>query len=111
MFHKQLNSSEADIPVKVAQLLTSQKGNRKAMQTMNEKLLYAEANELLQQPTKIHAGILISKVFTNRSMQEIIKLSAIITGTTRSMPLHISLLKTRTNYNASSLVAKQSHSI
>ncbi|MEC1629929.1 alanyl-tRNA editing protein [Bacillus paranthracis] len=76
---KQLNSSEADIPVKVAQLLTSQKETEKAMQTMNEKLLYAEANELLQQPTKIHAGILISKVFTNRSMQEIAKLSTIIT--------------------------------
>lgn len=46
---------------------------------MNEKLLFAEANELLQQPTEIHAGILISKVFTNRSMQEIAKLSTIIT--------------------------------
>ena len=76
---KQLNSSESDIPAKVAQLLTSQKENEKAMQTMNEKLLYAEANELLQQPAEIHAGILISKVFTNRSMQEIAKLSAIIT--------------------------------
>lgn len=51
----------------------------KAIQTMNEKLLFAEANELLQHPTEIHAGILISKVFTNRSMQEIAKLSAIIT--------------------------------
>ncbi|OOZ97686.1 alanyl-tRNA editing protein [Bacillus cereus] len=76
---KQLNSSESDIPAKVAQLLTSKKENEKAMQTMTEKLLYTEANELLQQPTKIHAGILISKVFTNRSMQEIAKLSAIIT--------------------------------
>ncbi|UBR28815.1 DHHA1 domain-containing protein [Bacillus sp. SD-4] len=76
---KQLNSSEADIPAKVAQLLTSQKENEKAMQTITEKLLYTEANELLQQPTKIHAGILISKVFTNRSMQEIAKISAIIT--------------------------------
>lgn len=76
---KQLNSSEADIPVKVAQLLTSQKETEKAMQTMNEKLLYTEANELLQHPAEIHAGILISKVFTNRSMQEIAKLSAIIT--------------------------------
>lgn len=76
---KQLNSSESDIPEKVAQLLTSQKENEKAIQTMNEKLLFAEANELLQQPTEIHAGILISKVFTNRSMQEIAKLSAIIT--------------------------------
>lgn len=76
---KQLNSSESDIPAKVAQLLTSQKENEKAIQTMNEKLLFAEANELFQQPTEIHAGILISKVFTNRSMQEIAKLSAIIT--------------------------------
>lgn len=76
---QQLNSSENDIPAKVAQLLTSQKENEKAIQTMNEKLLYAEANELLQQPSEIHAGILISKVFTNRSMQEIAKLSAIIT--------------------------------
>ncbi|MEK4609846.1 alanyl-tRNA editing protein [Bacillus sp. FSL K6-0067] len=76
---KQLNSSESDIPAKVAQLLTSQKENEKTIQTMNEKLLYAEANELLQQPAKIHASILISKVFTNRSMQEISKLSAIIT--------------------------------
>ncbi|EEL86827.1 alanyl-tRNA editing protein [Bacillus cereus] len=76
---KQLNSSEADIPAKVSQLLTSQKENEKALQTMNEKLLFAEANELLQQPAKIHGGILISKVFTNRSMQEIAKLSAIIT--------------------------------
>ena len=46
---------------------------------MTEKLLYAEANELLQHPTEIHAGILISKMFTNRSMQEVSKLSAIIT--------------------------------
>ncbi|AFQ13759.1 alanyl-tRNA synthetase [Bacillus thuringiensis HD-771] len=76
---KQLNSSEIDIPTKVAQLLTSQKENEKAIQTMNEKLLYAEANELLQQPAEIHASILISQVFTNRSMQEIAKLSAIIT--------------------------------
>lgn len=76
---KQLNSSETDIPVKVAQLLTSQKENEKAIQTMSEKLLFTEANELLQQPAEIHAGMLISKVFTNRSMQEIAKLSAIIT--------------------------------
>ncbi|WP_170957627.1 alanyl-tRNA editing protein [Bacillus cereus] len=76
---KQLNSSESDIPAKVSQLLTSQKENEKALQTMNEKLLFAEANELLQQPAEIHADILISKVFTNRSMQEIAKLSAIIT--------------------------------
>lgn len=76
---KQLNSSEADIPAKVSQLLTSQKENEKALQTMNEKLLFAEANELLQQPAEIHGGILISKVFTNRPMQEIAKLSAIIT--------------------------------
>lgn len=76
---KQLNSSEADIPAKVSQLLTSQKENEKALQTMNEKLLFAEANELLQQPLEIHGGILISKVFTNRPMQEIAKLSAIIT--------------------------------
>ena len=45
---------------------------------MNEKL-FAEANELLQQPTEINAGLLISKAFTDRSMQEIAKLSAIIT--------------------------------
>lgn len=76
---KQLNSSETDIPVKVAQLLTSQKENEKAIQTMSEKLLFTEANELLQQLAEIHAGMLISKVFTNRSMQEIAKLSAIIT--------------------------------
>ncbi|PEB22841.1 alanyl-tRNA editing protein [Bacillus toyonensis] len=75
---KQLNSSETDIPAKIAQLLISQKENEKAIQTMNEKLLFAEANELLQQPAEIHAGFLISKVFTNRSMQEVAKLSAII---------------------------------
>ncbi|PHF55142.1 alanyl-tRNA editing protein [Bacillus toyonensis] len=75
---KQLNSSETDIPAKVAQLLISQKENEKAIQTMNGKLLFAEANELLQQPAEIHAGFLISKVFTNRSMQEVAKLSAII---------------------------------
>jgi len=34
---------------------------------------------LLQQSIDIHAGTLISKVFTHRSMQEITKLSAIIT--------------------------------
>lgn len=76
---KQLNSSETDIPIKVAQLISSQKENEKAIQTMNEKLLFVEANELLQQSEEIHAGILISKVFTNRSMQEVAKLSAIIT--------------------------------
>ncbi len=76
---QQLNSSDTDIPAKVTQLLTSQKENEKAIQAMNEKLLFAEANELLQQSAEIHGGILISKVFTNRSMQEIAKLSAIIT--------------------------------
>ncbi|QWG34584.1 alanyl-tRNA editing protein [Bacillus mycoides] len=76
---KQLNSSETDIPAKVAQILTSQKENEKAIQTMNEKLLFAEANELLQQPAEIHAGTLISRAFTNRSMQEVAKLAAIIT--------------------------------
>ncbi|WP_152569953.1 alanyl-tRNA editing protein [Bacillus clarus] len=76
---KQLNSSENDIPAKVAQLLTSQKESEKAVQAMNEKLLFVEANELLQQSEEIHAGILMSNVFTNRSMQEIAKLSAIIT--------------------------------
>ncbi|MEH7040131.1 alanyl-tRNA editing protein [Bacillus pseudomycoides] len=76
---KQLNSSENDIPNKVTQLLTSQEENEKALQTMNEKLLFVEANKLLQHSIDIHAGTLISKVFTHRSMQEITKLSAIIT--------------------------------
>ncbi|PEY33022.1 alanyl-tRNA editing protein [Bacillus cereus] len=76
---KQLNSSENDIPNKVTQLLTSQKESEKELQTMNEKLLFVEANELLQQSKDVHAGTLISKVFKNRSMQEIAKLSAIIT--------------------------------
>lgn len=76
---KQLNSSETDIPTKVVQLLTSQKENEKAIQTMNEKLLFVEANELLQQSEELHTGTLISKVFTDRSMPEIAKLSAIIT--------------------------------
>ncbi|HEK9102064.1 alanyl-tRNA editing protein [Bacillus pfraonensis] len=76
---KLLNSNENDIPNKVTQLLTSQKENEKALQTMTEKLLLVEANELLQQSKDIHAGELISKVFTNRSMQEIAKLAAIIT--------------------------------
>lgn len=51
---KQLNSSESDISAKVAQLLTSQKENEKTIQTMTEKLLYAEANELLQQIGRAH---------------------------------------------------------
>lgn len=76
---KQLNSSDTDIPAKVAQLLTSQKENEKAVQAMNEKLLFVEANELLQQPAEIYAGTLISRAFTNRSMQEVAKLAAIIT--------------------------------
>ncbi|EEL49890.1 Threonyl/alanyl tRNA synthetase SAD [Bacillus cereus Rock3-44] len=76
---KQLNSSENAIPNKVTQLLTSQKENEKELQIMNEKLLFVEANELLQQSKQTDAGTLISKVFTNRSMQEIAKLSAIIT--------------------------------
>lgn len=76
---KQLNSSENDISNKVTQLLTSQKESEKALQTMNEKLLFVEATELLQESQNIHAGTLISKVFRNRSMQEIAKLSAIIT--------------------------------
>lgn len=76
---KQLNSGETDIPAKVGQLLASQKENEKTIQTMNEKLLFAEANELLQQSEEIHAGTLISQAFTNRSMQEVAKLAAIIT--------------------------------
>nr|WP_265182917.1 DHHA1 domain-containing protein [Bacillus gaemokensis] len=76
---KQLNSKESDISTKVKQLLISQKENEKVLQTINEKLLFVEANELLQQSKEIHTGTLISKVFTNRSMQEIAKLSTIIT--------------------------------
>ncbi|MBO1581018.1 DHHA1 domain-containing protein [Bacillus sp. XF8] len=76
---KQLNSSADDIPNKVTHLLASHKENEKTLQAMNEKLLFVEVNELLQQSKKIEAGTLIAKVFTNRSMQEIAKLSAIIT--------------------------------
>ncbi len=46
---------------------------------MREKLLVIEANDLLQEATDTHVGMLISKAFSNRSMQEIAKLSAIIT--------------------------------
>lgn len=49
------------------------------MQAANEKLLLVEANELLQQSEETSAGKLISAVFTDRTMQEIAKLSAVIT--------------------------------
>ncbi|MEN1934136.1 DHHA1 domain-containing protein [Paenibacillus sp. 102] len=76
---RQLNSGADDIPNKVTHLLASHKENEKTLQAMNEKLLFVEVNELLQQSKKVAAGTLIAKVFTNRSMQEIAKLSAIIT--------------------------------
>ncbi|MDM5155762.1 DHHA1 domain-containing protein [Bacillus sp. DX1.1] len=76
---QQLNSSEEDIANKVEQLLTSQKESEKALQAANEKLLLVEANELLQQSEETSAGKLISAVFTDRTMQEIAKLSAVIT--------------------------------
>lgn len=76
---KQLNSGENDIPRKVHQLITSQKESEKELQVMREKLLVIEANDLLQEAADTHVGMLISKAFSNRSMQEIAKLSAIIT--------------------------------
>lgn len=75
----QLNSSEKDIPNKVKQLLTSNKENEKALQTMKEKILFIEANDLLQHAKETHVGALVSACFTERSIQEIAKLSAMIT--------------------------------
>ncbi len=76
---KQLNSSESDISAKVAQLLTSQKENEKTIQTMTENYYMQRQTNYFNTLPEIHAGILISKMFTNRSMQEVSKLSAIIT--------------------------------
>ena len=107
---KQLNSSETDIPAKVAQLLTSQKENEKAIQTMNEKLLFAEANELLQHPIKIHAAYLFLKylqiVLCKKSQS-----FPLLLQNNKSMQLRISSSKMMTNYNVFSLAENQHRSI
>ncbi|MFI8706680.1 DHHA1 domain-containing protein [Bacillus sp. NPDC077411] len=76
---QQLQSKEDDIPNKIKQLLFTQKETEKALQAVNEKLILVEANELLQQAEKTSFGKQIAVNFTNRSMQELAKLAAILT--------------------------------
>ncbi|MCM3734974.1 DHHA1 domain-containing protein [Bacillus cytotoxicus] len=76
---QQLHSKESDIPNKIQQLLSAQKENEKALQAANEKLIHVEANELLQQAEATSFGKQIAASFTNRSMQELAKLAAILT--------------------------------
>ncbi|SFI32396.1 MULTISPECIES: DHHA1 domain-containing protein [unclassified Bacillus (in: firmicutes)] len=76
---QQLHSKENDIPSKIKQLLSTQKETEKALQAVNEKLILVEANELLQQAEKTSFGKQIGVNFTDRSMQELAKLAAILT--------------------------------
>ncbi|MEH6892336.1 DHHA1 domain-containing protein [Bacillus sp. JJ864] len=76
---QQLHSKESDIPNKIKQLLSAQKENEKALQAANEKLILVEANELLQQAEETSFGKQIAVSFTDRSMQELAKLAAILT--------------------------------
>lgn len=76
---QQLHGKEDDIPNKIKQILSSQKENEKALQAANEKLILVEANELLQQAEKTSFGKQIAVNFTERSMQELAKLAAILT--------------------------------
>lgn len=74
-----LHSKESDIPNKIKQLLSAQKENEKELQAANEKLILVEASELLQQAEKTSFGKQIAVSFTDRSMQELAKLAAILT--------------------------------
>ncbi|MEI4801846.1 DHHA1 domain-containing protein [Bacillus sp. FJAT-51639] len=76
---QQLQSKEDDIPNKIKQLLFTQKETEKALQAVNEKLILVEANELLQHAEKTSFGKQIAVNFTDRSMQELAKLAAILT--------------------------------
>ena len=76
---QQLQSKEDDIPNKIKQLLFSQKETEKALQAANEKLILVEANELLQQAENTSFGKHIAANFTDRSMQDLAKLAAILT--------------------------------
>ncbi|PEA53659.1 alanyl-tRNA editing protein [Bacillus pseudomycoides] len=76
---QQLHSKESDIPNKIKQLLSAQKENEKELQAANEKLILVEANELLQQAEETSFGKQIAVSFTDRSMQELAKLAAILT--------------------------------
>lgn len=76
---QQLHSKESDIPNKIKQLLSAQKENEKELQAANEKLILVEASELLQQAEKTPFGKQIAVSFTDRSMQELAKLAAILT--------------------------------
>ncbi|WP_242221375.1 DHHA1 domain-containing protein [Bacillus cereus group sp. BfR-BA-01380] len=76
---QQLQSKEDDISNKIKQLLSTQKETEKALQAANEKLILVEANELLQQAEKTSFGKQIAVHFTDRSMQELAKLAAILT--------------------------------
>ncbi|HDX9588439.1 TPA: alanyl-tRNA editing protein [Bacillus pseudomycoides] len=75
---QQLHSKENDIPNKIKQLLSAQKENEKALQAANEKLILVEANELLQQAEETSYGKQIAVSYTERSMQELAKLAAIL---------------------------------
>ncbi|MEH7463055.1 DHHA1 domain-containing protein [Bacillus thuringiensis] len=76
---QQLHSKESDIPNKIKQLLSAQKENEKELQAANEKLILVEASELLQQAEKTPFGKQIAVSFTDRSIQELAKLAAILT--------------------------------
>ncbi|MDC2867427.1 MULTISPECIES: alanyl-tRNA editing protein [unclassified Bacillus (in: firmicutes)] len=74
-----LHSKESNIANKIKQLLSAQKENEKALQAANEKLILVEANELLQQAEETSYGKQIAVIYTERSMQELAKLAAILT--------------------------------
>ncbi|MBO9129042.1 DHHA1 domain-containing protein [Bacillus sp. 165] len=73
------NSKEEDLPVKMEQAILSQKELEKSLREANDSLFTFEAKDLLSSAKEEPFGKLISHVFTERSMQDLAKLAAIIT--------------------------------
>lgn len=82
-----LNSKESDLPNKLEQILTSQKEMDKALRDANDKLLAYEANELLEKAASLPSGKLVAAVFTDRSMQDLAKLSVALTQDSEAIAL------------------------
>ncbi len=74
-----LNSKEAELPAKMKQLIMEQKELEKSLREANDKLLAFESTELLSAAKEEAFGKLIAASFTGRSMQDLAKLSAVIT--------------------------------
>lgn len=76
----QLNTPEQELPTAAKRLLENGKSLEKRIDELNGSLLEYEAKDLLSNAQKTEKGLMISKVFHSRNIQEIQKLARTITS-------------------------------